>query len=111
MLSFLSPALTSSSTSPSGTPGTPQPSAVDRWHTSAAADDRLARLFADRFDAKLDRTEHSRRVGWVRDGRCVYGILLPDPLPSAHLTDDDWYIYYVWGARRCSAARAGSARS
>ncbi len=80
-----------------GAPAAPQPSAVDRWHMSAEADYRLARLFADRFDARLDRTEHSQRVGWDRDGRSVYGILLPDPLPSAHLTDDDWYIYYVWG--------------
>lgn len=75
----------------------PPPSAVDPWHTSAEADYRLGRLFADRFNARLDRTGHSRRVGWDRDGRSVYGILLPDPLPSPHLTDDDWYIYYVWG--------------
>ena len=75
----------------------PQPAAVDQWHTSAEADYRLARLFAERFDARLDRTEHSQRVGWDRDGRSVYGILLPDPLPPAALTDADWYIYYVWG--------------
>lgn len=78
-------------------PAAPQPSAVDRWHTSAEADYRLARLFADRFGAVLGRTEHSQRVGWDRDGRNVYGVLLPDPLPSAYAADDDWYIYYVWG--------------
>ncbi len=77
-------------------PTAPPPSAVDRWHTSAEADYRLARLFADRCDARLDRTDHSRRVGWDRDGRSVYGILLPDPLPSSPPMDD-WYIYYVWG--------------
>ena len=79
------------------TPDAPPASAVDRWHTSAEDDYRLARLFADRFDASLDRTQHSQRIGWDRDGRSVYGILLPDPLPSLYLTDDDWYIYYVWG--------------
>ena len=77
-------------------PNAPQPFPVERWHTSAEADYRLARLFADRFGAHLDRTEHSQRVGWDRDGRSVYGILLPDPLPMAPLADD-WYIYYVWG--------------
>ena len=56
-----------------------------------------ARLLADRFGAVLRRTEHSQRVGWDRDGRSVYGILLPDPLPSAYATDADWFIYYVWG--------------
>lgn len=91
MLSFFSPPLMSLPV-----PVAPQPSAVDRWHTSAEADYRLARLFADRFDAHLDRTEHSRRVGWDRDGRSIYGILLPDPLPTAPPADD-WYIYYVWG--------------
>lgn len=91
MPSFPNPLLSSRS-APTALP----PSAVDRWHTSAEADYRLARLYADRFDACLDRTERSQRVGWDRDGRSVYGILLPDPLPSAPLTDD-WYIYYVWG--------------
>lgn len=93
MPSFFSTPLMSSSKAPVA----PQPSAVDRWHTAAGTDYRMVRLFADRFDARVDRTQHSRRVGWDRDGRSVYGILLPDPLPSAHLTDDDWYIYYVWG--------------
>ena len=83
--------------SPHSASNAPQPAAVDRWHASAEADYRLACLFAERFDAKLDRTEHSQRVGWDRDGRSVYGILLPDPLPPASLTDADWYIYYVWG--------------
>lgn len=82
---------------PRNAPAAPQPSAVDRWHAAAEADYRLARLFADRFGAVLGRTEHSQRVGWDRDGRSVYGILLPDPLPSAHAAEDDWYIYYVWG--------------
>lgn len=93
MPSFFLPPLVPSS----GVPVAPQPSAVDRWHTAAEADYRLTRLFADRFDARLNRTEHSQRVGWDRDGRSVYGILLPDPLPSLRPADDDWYIYYVWG--------------
>lgn len=87
-------------------PAAPLPGDVDRWHTSAEADYTLARLFADRFKARLDRTEHSRRVGWDRAGRNVYGILLPDPLPPAHLTDDDWYIYYVWGEALFRRTRA-----
>jgi len=78
-------------------PAAPPPSAVDQWHTAAEADYHTARLLADRFGAVLGRTEHSQRVGWDRDGRSVYGILLPDPLPSAHATDADWFIYYVWG--------------
>lgn len=82
---------------PRNTPAAPSPSAVDRWHMAAEADYRLARLFADRFGAVLARTEQSQRVGWDRDGRNVYGVLLPDPLPSAHAAEDDWYIYYVWG--------------
>lgn len=89
---FCSPPLMS----PPYAPTAPQPSAVERWHISAEADYRIARLFADDFDARLDRTERSRRVGWDRDGRSVYGILLPNPLPTT-LPADDWYIYYVWG--------------
>ena len=92
--------------SPRPIPAAPQPCAVDSWHQSAEADYRLARLFADRFDAKLGRPESSPRVGWERDGRCIYGILLPDPLPPAYQTDDDWYIYYVWGETLFRRARA-----
>ena len=86
-------------------PAAPPPSAVDRWHISAEADYKITRLFADRFDAKLVRTGHSQRVGWDRDGRNVYGILLPDPLPSAYAADDDWFIYYVWGETLFRRAR------
>jgi len=82
---------------PRGVPAETQPSAVDKWHVSAEADYRLARLFADLYDARLGQAERSQRVGWDRDGRNVYGILLPDPLPSAYAVDNDWYIYYVWG--------------
>ena len=73
------------------------PSEADRWHAAAVADYAPTRVFADRFDARLDRTERSRRVGWDRDGRSVYGLLLPDPLPADPRTGNDWYIYYVWG--------------
>jgi len=82
---------------PRGTLAPAQPSAVDRWHAAAEADYEIARQFADRFGAALARTEQSQRVGWDRDGRRVYGVLLPDPLPSAHAAEADWYIYYVWG--------------
>ncbi len=102
MPSFFSSPLQSSRPAPAA----PPPGAVDRWHTSAEADYRLARLFADRFDARLERTGHSQRVGWNRDGRNVYGILLPDPLPPAYLTDDDWYLYYVWGETLFRRTRA-----
>ena len=75
----------------------PQPSAVDVWHRAAEADYRLTRLLADHFDARLGRSGRSQRVGWRRDSRSACGILLPDPLPSLHPADDDWYLYYVWG--------------
>ena len=88
------------------TPAACQPSAVDRWHESAASDYRLARLFADRFGARLDRAERSQRAGWDRDGRSVYGILLPDPLPSLNSIADDWYVYYVWGETLFHRTRA-----
>ena len=94
------------SLSPRPAPAESQPSAVDRWHESAASDYRLARLFADRFDARLARTERSQRAGWNRDGRSVYGILLPDPLPPLNSMDDDWYVYYVWGETLFHRTRA-----
>ena len=72
-----------------------QPTAVDIWHEAAENDYQLCRLLANEFDARLSRSRLSPRVGWERDGHGVYGILLPDPLPTA--TGDDWYIYYVWG--------------
>ena len=73
------------------------PSAVDEWHENAEADYGLCRLFADRFGARLARSGRSQRLGWERSGRSVYGILLPDPMPTASLAGDEWYVYYVWG--------------
>ena len=84
------------STPPAG-PTAAGPSAVDEWHERAEADYGLCRAFADRFGARLARSAHSRRLGWERSGRCVYGILLPDPLPASGLSGGDWYVYYVWG--------------
>ena len=85
------------SVSPSLPTAAPQPSAVDAWHQAAEADYRLCRRFADGFDARLPRSGRSARVGWERDGRSVYGILLPDPLPAMQTPGGDWYLYYVWG--------------
>ena len=82
---------------PCTAPTAAAPSAVDEWHERAESDYSLCRLFADRFDARLARSERSQRVGWERSGRSVYGILLPDPVPAASPTADDWYMYYVWG--------------
>jgi hypothetical protein len=73
----------------------PTPTDVDTWHQSAKDDYQLCRRFADKFDAQLGRSHFSPRVGWDRDGHGVYGILLPDPLPT--VAGDDWYIYSVWG--------------
>lgn len=78
-------------------PGTADVSTVDLWHEAAEADYKLCRAFADHYGARLPRSLHSQRIGWKRESRAVYGILLPDPLPSSYLADDDWYIYYVWG--------------
>ncbi len=78
-------------------PDESQKSAVDLWYQSAEADYRFFWHFADHFDARLGRSGRSARVGWERDGHSIYGILLPDPLASAHLTNDEWYLYYVWG--------------
>ena len=69
---------------------------TDRWHAQAEADYALCRAFADRHDAHLKRSLAGLRVGWEKMGRAAYGILLPDPLPCAG-SDDDWYLYYVWG--------------
>ena len=80
---------------PSFQSNAPSPTAVDIWHQAAEDDYRLCRRFADEFGAQLGRSRFSPRVGWERDGHGVYGILLPDPLPTA--AGDDWYIYYVWG--------------
>lgn len=97
MLSF-SPRFAFPSFNPTQAP--PQ-AAVDLWHQLSAADYKLCRIFADRFESRLIRSSHSQRVGWERDSHSVYGILLPDPLPFAsspgHSAENDWYIYYVWG--------------
>ena len=80
----------------------------DLWHRAAAADDALCREFARRCDARLPRTLRSQRVGWLRQGRPGYGLLLPDYLPAAQLNDGDWYIFYAWGEtlfRRSCAER------
>ena len=69
---------------------------TDRWHAQAEADYALCRAFADRHDAHLKRSLAGLRVGWEKMGHEAYGILLPDPLPCAG-SDDDWYLYYVWG--------------
>ncbi len=78
-------------------PAASQRLTVDRWHRAAESDYWLCRLFADRYEARLCLSLRSRRVGWEREGRRVYGILLPDALSSAGPADDAWYIYYVWG--------------
>ena len=83
-------------------------SAMDVWYTAAEADYALCRRFADTFDAKLSRSLRAQRVGWERDQKPVYGILIPDPLPAANI-GGDWYLYYVWGEtlfRRTAKERA-----
>ena len=78
-------------------PGDNPLSPTELWHQAAEEAYLLYREFADRFDAKLTLGLRSQRVGWQREGHSVYGILLPDPIPSADPDDDEWYIYYVWG--------------
>ena len=81
---------------------------TDCWHAQAEADYALCRVFADRHAAYLKRSGAGLRVGWEKMGRAAYGILLPDPLPCAG-SDDDWYLYYVWGEvllRRTLAERS-----
>ena len=73
----------------------PGQSAVDLWYRAAAADYTLCRRFADKFDARLGRSLRSQRVGWEREEKPVYGILIPDPQMPA--TGGEWYLYYVWG--------------
>lgn len=84
------------------TPDTPEysvpgQSAIDVWYQAAEADYALCRRFADHFDARLRRSLRSQRVGWERDGRAVYGILIPDPQTPSPVAGGDWYLYYVWG--------------
>ena len=75
----------------------PGQSAIDLWYQAAEADYRLCRRFADQFDARLSRSLRSQRVGWEREGKAVYGILIPDPLRLSPATGGEWYLYYVWG--------------
>jgi len=82
-------------------------SETDRWHQLAEADYTLCRAFADHYNARLQRTLSSHRVGWEKAGRTAYGILLPDPLLRAG-SGGEWYLYYVWGEillRRTEAER------
>lgn len=85
----------------------PGQSAIDVWYKAAEVDYALCRRFADEFDARLPRSLRAQRVGWERERKPVYGILIPDPqLPS---TGGDWYLYYVWGEtlfRRTEKERA-----
>ncbi len=80
---------------------------TDHWHAEAEADYALCRTLADQHQARLERSFLSQRVGWEKAGHAAYGILLPDPLPRAG-TEDEWYLYYVWGEtllRRTAAER------
>ena len=87
----------------------PGQSAIDLWYQAAEFDYALCRRFADRYDARLRRSLRSQRVGWEREGRAVYGILIPDPLLPSPATGNEWYLYYVWGEtlfRRSEKERA-----
>lgn len=64
--------------------GVPGQSAIDVWYQAAEADYALCRRFADGFDARLPRSLRAQRVGWEREGKPVYGILIPDP-PGTNL--------------------------
>jgi len=75
----------------------PGQSPVDAWYQAAEADYRLCRRFADRFEARLRRSLRAQRVGWEREGKPVYGILIPDPLLPSPATSDEWYLYSVGG--------------
>ena len=75
----------------------PGQSAIDVWYKSAEADYALCRRFADGFNARLPRSLRAQRVGWEREGKPVYGILIPDPLLPSAGTQGEWYLYYVWG--------------
>ncbi len=96
--------------SPEALEAVPGQSAIDVWYKAAEADYALCRRFADGFDARLPRSLRAQRVGWERDGKPVYGILIPDPVPAAAAgTGGDWYLYYVWGEtlfRRTEKERA-----
>lgn len=88
----------------------PGQSTIDVWYKAAEADYALCCRFADQFDARLKRSLRAQRVGWERERKPVYGILIPDPLllPSAG-PGGDWYLYYVWGEtlfRRTEKERA-----
>lgn len=83
--------------------------AIDLWYQAAEADYALCRRFADQCDARLRRSLRSQRVGWEREGKAVYGILIPDPLLPSPATGNEWYLYYVWGEtlfRRSEKERA-----
>ena len=94
MSKLLSPCVSSPEALERQTPGQ---SASDVWYQVAEADYRLCRRFADQFDARLPRSLRSQRVGWEREGKAVYGILIPDPLLPSPSTGGEWYLYYVWG--------------
>ena len=70
---------------------------------------RFAGALQTSIDARLRRSLRSQRVGWEREGKAVYGILIPDPLLPSPATGNDWYLYYVWGEtlfRRSEKERA-----
>ncbi len=75
----------------------PGQSAIDVWYQAAEDDYALCRRFADGFEARLSRSLRAQRVGWERDGKPVYGILIPDPLLPSSGMQGEWYLYYVWG--------------
>ena len=72
-------------------------SSSDLWYQAAEADYQLCRRFADQHDARLRRSLRSQRVGWEREEKPVYGILIPDPMLPLPASGGEWYLYYVWG--------------
>lgn len=102
-LSFSSLSLSS----PSALPPAPAPgeTETDRWHRQADLDYTLCRSLADRYSARLERSLRSQRVGWEKAGHAAYGVLLPDPLPRSG-TEEEWYVYYVWGETLLRRTRA-----
>ena len=87
----------------------PGQAASDVWYKAAEADYALCRRFAGQYEARLKRSLRAQRVGWEREGKPVYGILIPDPLLPAAGADGEWYLYYVWGEtlfRRTEQERA-----